>query len=289
MSRLQLIIDSIILIVKRQHDDFAMCLAFIVHILSIYNNETIQDKGAGPGLNRLTEVTCRRFVVQCQQTGTKRDRSGAEISSTVECFSNSEDVALFLHQLYDAEDWFNHDCLLDRLSLSAESVHTFAFPAFFLPLLAQLVSRLQSFPNHMSSYKELFRTVLKNYRLRYIQSRPPGSDWARSSEGCGERYCFDCKKLDRFLLDPIMEIEKFAVYSSNRAHLHQQLNNTRHSHVTDNSGTLVVKKAQSALHKAFMDWEARVAEGEKALGAMNQDILKELLEEEYTEIVEEIP
>ena len=274
---------------KRQHDDFTMRLAFIVHILSTYDDETIEDKGARPGLHRLIEVTCRRFVVQCQQTGTKRDRSGAEISSTAECLSNSEDVALFLHQLSDWQDWSDHDHLLDRLSLSAESVHTFAFPAFFLPLLTTIANRLESFPDHVSRYQELFRTVLINYRLRYLQSKPPGSDWARSPEGCGERYCNDCKKLDRFLLDPTQEIEKFAVHSSNRAHLHEQLDRTRHSHVTDGSGTLVVKKAQSALHKAFMEWEARIAEGEKALGAMNQDVLKELLAEEYTEIIEEAP
>ena len=266
-----------------------MRIAFIAHILSTYNDETIEDKGARPGLNRLIEVTCRRFVVQCQQTGTKRDRSGAEISSTVECFSNSEDVALLLQQLSDGEDWFDHDCLLDRLSLSAESVHTFAFPAFFLPLLAMLVNRLQSFPDHMSRYRELFRTVLKNYRLRYIQSKPPGSDWARSPKGCRGGDCYECEKLDVFLLDPTEEIERFPVCSSDRFHLHEQLDGTGHSHVTDASGTLVVTKAQSVLHNASVDWEARVAEARKALTAMNQDILKELLEEEYTEIVEEIP
>lgn len=264
-----------------------MRIAFITHILSTYDHKAIAARGATPGINRLAEVTCRRFFVQCQQTGTKRDRFGAEISSTVECSSNSEDVALFLHQLSEVEDWFDHDRLLGRLSLSAESVHTFAFPAFFLPLLATLVTSLQSFPEEMFRYKELFRTVLKNYRLRYIQSKPPGSDWARPPQGCGERYCPECKKLDIFLLDPTREIERFPVSSSNRAHIHQQLYDTRHSHVTDTSGTLVVKKAQNALHKASMDWEVRVAEGEKALGAMDQDILKELLEEEYTQLVEE--
>ena len=266
-----------------------MRLAFITHILSTCSDETIDDTGATPGLNRLAEVTCRRFVVQCDQTGTKRDRFGVEISSTVECFSYSDDVALFLHQLYDSEDWSDHDRLLDRLSLSSESVHTFAFPAFFLPLLTKLATRLQSFPDHVSRYRGLFRTVLCNYHLRYIQSKPPGSDWTRSSEGCRERYCRDCKKLDTFLLDPVQEIERFPVSSSNRAHLHQQLDNTRHSHVTDTSGTLVVKKAECAVHKAFIEWEMTVAEGVKVLRAMDQDILKDLLEDRYTEIVEESP
>ena len=285
ISRLQLSIHSLILIVKRQHDDFAMRIAFVAYILSTCTDETIEDKGAQPGLNRLVEVTCRRFVVQCHQTGTKRDRFGAEISSGVECFSYSDDVALFLHQLSDSEDWSDHDHLLDRLSSSSKSVHTSAFSAFFLPLLAALVTRLQSYPDHVSRYKELFRTVLRNYRLRYIQSKPPGSDWARASEGCGERYCYDCKQLDIFLLDPNKETEGFAVSSSNRAHLHQQLDRTGHSHITDARGTLVVKKAQSSLHKASMDWKVRVTEGEGTLRAMDQNILKELLETAYTEMV----
>ena len=262
-----------------------MRIAFVVYILSTCIDETIEDKGARPGLNRLVEVTCRRFVVQCHQTGTKRDRFGTETSSGVECFSDSDDVALFLHQLSDSEDWSDHDHLLDRLSLSSKSVHTFAFPAFFLPLLAKLVTRLQLFPDHVSRYRELFQTVLRNYRLRYIQSKPPGSDWARDSEGCGERYCHDCKKLDRFLLDPTQEIERFAVCNSDRAHLHQQLDNTGHSHITDARGTLVVKKAQSVLHKASMDWKVRVTEGEETLRAMDQNLLKELLEAAYTEMV----
>ena len=91
---------SLILVVKRQHRSFAMRLAFIARIHSIYNDVELAEKGAQPGLDRLLQVTCQNFVVQCQQTGTKRDRSGGEISST-ECLSNHEDVALLMHQLSD--------------------------------------------------------------------------------------------------------------------------------------------------------------------------------------------
>lgn len=265
-----------------------MHLAFIAHIQNLLNDASLAEKGARRGLHRLTEVTCRSYVVQCQQTGTKRDRSGAETSS-MECLSSPNDVALLLHQLGDTGKWDLHDLLLNRLLLSAETVHTFAFPAFFLPLLETLVSRLQSCPKHISCYVDFFQIVLEYYRLRYIQPKPPGSDRAYSPEGCEDRYCYDCDKLNQFLVDPVKEIERFLVDNRRRAHLHQQLNRTGHSHETDRSTypeTLVVKKRQSRSQKKFTEWQSRVAEAEKALEAMDGDVLKELLQEQYSEILD---
>lgn len=265
-----------------------MHLAFIAHIQYYLNDASLEEKGARRGLHRLTEVTCRRYVVQCQRTGTKRDRSGAETSLT-ECLSSPEDIAFLLHQLCDTGKWDLHNLLLKRLLLSAETVHTFAFPAFFLPLLETLVSRLQSRPDHTSCYVDFFQIVLEDYRLRYIQPKPRGSDWAHSSEGCGDRYCHDCDKLNEFLVDPVKEIERFRVDNRRRAHLHQQLNRTSHSHDTDRSTypeTLVVKKKQSPSQKKFTEWQSRVAEAEKALEAMDGDVLKELLQEQYSEILD---
>lgn len=265
-----------------------MRVAFITHIQSVCNDVELADKGARPGLDHLIEVTCHRFVVECQQTGTKRDRSGAETSS-MECLSNPADVALLLAQLSDQGNWGPHDLLLNRLILHAETVHTFAFSAFFQPLLATLIHRLREFSDNIPRYAELFKTVLEDYRLRYIQPRPPGGDWACSPEGCGRgRGCPSCEKLDEFLGDPTKEIERFQVENYRRAHLHQQLDGTGHRHDTDRSTypeTLVVKKRQSSLHKAFTEWQARVVEGEKALNAMDGDVLKELLGDQYTEMM----
>lgn len=263
-----------------------MRVAFITHIQRVCNDVELADKGARPGLDHLIEVTCHRFAVECQQTGTKRDRSGAETSS-MECLSNPADVALLLAQLSDQGNWGPHDLLLNKLILKARIVHTFAFPSFFQPLLATLIQRLQEFSNHIPRYADLFQTVLENYRFRYIQPKPPGGDWACSPEGCG-RYCHDCKKMDEFLGDPTKEVERFRVENYRRAHLHQQLDGTGHRHDTDRSTypeTLVVKKRQSSSHKAFTEWQARVVEGEKASSAMDGDVLKELLGDQYTEMM----
>lgn len=262
-----------------------MRVAFITHIRKVFSDVELEDKGARPGLDHLIEATCHRFVVECQQTGTKRDRSGAE-SSSMECLSNPADVALLLAQLLDQGNWGHHDLLLNRLILNAGTVHTIAFPAFFQPLLATVLQSLQDFPNHIPCYAEFSQTVLENYRFRYIQPKPPGGDWACPPEGCGR--CQECKKLDEFLADPTKETETFRVQPYRRAHLHQQLDRTGHRHDTDRSTypeTLVVKKRQSSTHKAFTEWQARVVEGEKALNAMDGDILKEILGDQYTEVM----
>ncbi len=62
-----------------------------------------------------------------------------------------------------------------------------------------------------------------------------------------------------------------------------------HSHGTDRSTypeTLVVKKAERKSHKAYKACKARVVEAEKLLGAMGQDMLKELVREQYTELID---
>ena len=262
-----------------------MRVAFIVHLQRTNDDGTPTDIGASQGLDHLLETTCQGFVVQCQQTGIKRNRSGAETSST-ESSSSAEDVGLLLRQLSYKGNWVIHDLLLDRLLSSAQSVQILAFPLFLLPLLATLITGLQSSPNHISHYEHFFREVLAHYRTRYIQPKPKDSDWAHSPQGCGARYCHDCRKLDKFLLDPTQQVERFPVNNGARAHLHQQLDGTGISHVTDGSETLVVSKKQNAMHRAFTEWQARVAEAETAFQAMDQDVLKELLGEQFTEITD---
>ena len=48
----------------------------------------------------------------------------------------------------------------------------------------------------------------------------------------------------------------------------------------------MVTKKQTLSHKTFTEWQARVEEGELALRAMDRDVLKQLLEEQYDEMVD---
>lgn len=75
-----------------------MLVAFIALIQSIIDDVVLADKGARLGLDHLIQVMCHRFVIECQQIGTKRDRSDAETSS-MKCLPSPADVALLLAQL----------------------------------------------------------------------------------------------------------------------------------------------------------------------------------------------
>ena len=110
-----ILITSLIRLLTVQHDEFTMGLAFIAHIQIINDDGTPADRDARPGLDHLLVTTCRVFVVQCQQTGIKRDRSGAETSST-EYSSSLEDIDLLLHQLSCKGGWVINDMLLDKPS-----------------------------------------------------------------------------------------------------------------------------------------------------------------------------
>lgn len=113
---------------------------------------------------------------------------------------------------------------------------------------------MEQFPEHVNRYEELFRKVLESYRIRYIQPKPAGGTWAYRPDGCGR--CIDCRKLDAFLSHPSQKTERFPVSNRRGMHLHELLDSTGHSHVTDRASypeTLVVTKRQSNSHRVSQD------------------------------------
>jgi len=273
---------------KRDYSKLDMLVAFIVQLRIDHTETSLAEKGAKSDFDSLVEAICSRFSVQCQQTGTKRDHSGDETSPN-ECLSNADDIALFLHQLASRGKWDLHVTLLNRLTASLDLVPDTALHTFYMSLLTKLATQLQPHPESIPPYREFFSRTLQVYRFQYIQPKPSGGDWSCSPEGCGRGHCADCQKLDTFFLDPQKAVERFSVSKNRRQHLHQCLNSAGHSHETDRSTypeTLVVKKAESKSHKAYKAWKARVVEAEKLLGAMGQDMLKELLREQYTELID---
>lgn len=277
---------SILTIVKRNPDSFAVLTAFVSKLQADYSVEKLIEKGAKDELDSLVEDLCHGFALECQQTGIKRDRSGNETSS-IEPLVGSEDVALLLHQLCQQERWVLHQALLDRLTPSLKSIPVEALSAFFIPLLMQLATQLRAHPGQIHRYRDLIYLIIRAYKVRYVQSKPANGNLACSPVGCD--YCSDCRKLDAFLGSRTKEIERFSVGKAKRHHLHELLNDTRHSHETDRSTypeTLVVKKAPSKAQRVFKAWEARCVEAERVLGAMDQDMLKQILTVHYESSVD---
>ena len=273
---------------KRGYSKLDMLVAFIVLLQADHTEASLAEKGAKSGFDSLVEAVCSRFSVQCQQTGTKHDHSGDETSPS-ECLSNADDIAIFLHQLASRGEWDLPVTLLNRLTASLDLVPNTALHTFYMSLLTKLATQLQPHPESIPLYRDFFSRTLQVYRFQYIQPKLSGGDWSCSPEGRGHGHCADCQRLDTFLLDPQKAVERFSVSKNPRQHLHQCLNCVGHSHGTDRSTypeTLVVKKAETKSHKAYKAWKARVGEAEKLLGAMGQTMLKELLREQYTELID---
>lgn len=226
----------------------------------------------------MLETVCTKFSVHHQLIGIKHDRFGIE----TEGIADAKDMALLLHQLSQKEEWNFHAALLGRVILGIDSVAVGTFQTFFIPLFAKLTSHLNSKPDQFRQHREFFRQSMQTFRVRCIRRKPAGDgNWACAPESF--RCCKICIKLDDFLCNPSKEVERFPLSKTDRHHLHQCLNDSQHSHVTDRSTlpeTLVVKKAPSPSLRTFQEWEARVKEGEKLLRAIDQDVLKDLLGEQ---------
>lgn len=274
--------------IKRDCSKIDMLIAFIVQIQADNTEASLRSKDAVSEFDSLIEAVCSRFTVQCQQTGTKRDRAGEETSPN-DCLTNADDIALFLHQLASRRRWDLHVTLLTKLTANLDLVPNTALHTFYMSLLPKLATQLQPHPEYILPYREFFQDTIQAYRLSYIQPEPPSGNWSTPPKGCGRPQCADCQKLAIFLLDPQNEMERFPVSKNRRQHLHQCLEYTKHSHETDRSThpeTLVVKKAQTESLKAYKAWKARIAEAEKLLGGMDQGVLKEIWGERYAELMD---
>ena len=176
--------------------------------------------------------------------------------------------------------------IVEKLSRAASTCELVAFESFYIPLLSKLIDEIIIEPNILHDYRALFRNVLSFYVKRYIQPEPPADSWARKSAGCGASDCPDCADLDRFLLDPRQRSKGFPRCSSERFHLHQQLNRTKHSHETDHTETLIVTKALETKDIRHGEWIKRAYSAQENISGFNQVVLKRLSGSKYSHIVD---
>ena len=213
-----------------------------------------------------------RFSVECRSV-TKRGRSESDIPpNPVQCLVSADDVALLLVLLDRQKAETETLTLVRRLEIEAGKVDVVAFESFFLPLLETLIVKIPWTPDHVTCYKNLFRTTLLMYATRFVQIEPQVGDWTDKARGCGSQRCLDCPQLDHFLLNASQQSMRFRVSKNRRQHLHQMLEGTNIRHVTDRRGkeTLVVMKlasvAKEILEGRRADQEARPEDSETAAG-----------------------
>ncbi|KAL9593533.1 MAG: hypothetical protein Q9219_007506 [cf. Caloplaca sp. 3 TL-2023] len=272
--------DRLIAFAKKHPNNFAAYIAFVVHI----TDKILVEAGAETEFATLLHDICHTFYLSHQHSDVNQSET-IIATKLPDHFPRPKHVALLLRQLLQKEEWELHSAFLERVVTGMDQVVEDGFLSFYLPLLAQL-SFQDLRLDHKRRYTPLFTTIINTYRLRFIKVQPPKGDWACRALGCGR--CQDCRKLDMFLQDPDLGSKTFHVGKDKRRHLHQRLDCSGHSHVTDRGSwveNLVVTKSQSPSRRAFQQWEEMVSGVKKCLAAMDQGFLKAVLGERYDELV----
>lgn len=227
------------------------------------------------------------FSVECRSVA-KRGRSESDRQpSPVQCLMSAGDVA-FLLVLLDRRDLEDEAVMLiAKLEAEAGTVDIIAFETFFLPLLEALIVWLQWTSERVARYRKLFRTTLLIYATRFVQIEPQAGNWTRPPLGC---HCLNCRQLDAFLVNPSQQSIKFPVGRGARQHLHQMLEGTNISHVTDRRGveTLVVTKPLTATLAKHQQWEKRFFKAKGQIEKLDQKILRLLLDGDDYEYLTEL-
>ncbi len=271
---------------KQHVESTAFAVAFVTRLMRDTKSE--QDYRVSDNLNVFLELftgLLPTFFVECRSVA-KRARSESDTPlNPVQCLLNADDVAALLMQLdrQDLQGWGLQ--LTSKLQAEAGTVDVIAFESFFIPLLSALITIVPWISERVTRYRNLFRTTLQMLAKRFVQIAPQPGKWTYNPRGCG---CRNCRQLDQFLISSSQQSIRFPVSSSERAHLHQMLNGTNIRHVTERWGveTLVVTKPATPSLVKHEQWVARFAKAREWILKLDQDVLKQLLDDDYGYLIE---
>lgn len=200
--------------------------------------------------------------------------------SELMCPSSAQDVGIILDYLYKT-DQKNHIDAVESINRALTKPPTAILNGFAIQLLQSLSTSIGHDRSRAANYANLFRTTLVSYVEQYVQRRPPPGDWTRPAVGRG--CCRECRRLNLFLSDPAREVEKFDMSRADRAHLHQLLNGTDHSHVTLSRNVLTVTKGNGSQRAKHNEWAKRQSIAQKKMAELDRSLLIEMLGEDDVE------
>lgn len=188
----------------------------------------------------------------------------------------------------------------------------------FLQHLLGLMKQLQTWKNkqrrHLkevpvfqqnTSVKMLFCKLTKRHLHRLHLPNPPLPDkpmnWTKPKKGCNEETCRDCKKLDRFLEDPLEKYEQFKVSAIRRKHIQQQIRGI--AGASDSQGTTVENVPTTEfrfrvlqdpypgiliLQKTHKNWESQMLAWSKKCDLAMNEVEQELVGRGGAELLSDI-
>ncbi|KAL8834797.1 MAG: hypothetical protein Q9170_003593 [Blastenia crenularia] len=275
------------LVIARQHNsNTAFLVALTTKIFSFTEDDNHKSAEIDTAMTELAELLSNNFTIECRNFSKRESPGSSGNQNAIECLLDSDDVDLLLHQLrrdYSATSW---PLIIQKISRERSRCQSFAFKAFYIPLLDKLTYRIARDPQLLPIYRPFFQRILSAYIRRYVSVQPPSGGWARPRPRCHLQSCSDCSVLGDFLVDSERQTMSFLVPSSRRAHLHQVLTGTGNSHETDRSrgDALVVTKEVSDTDKKYHEWQIRFQNAREKIMKLNQEVLKELLGENYDNI-----
>lgn len=271
---------------KARRRSTAFSIAFVSRLLSATGPEGAYsaDDAFEPFLLEIVNDTLLTFSVECRSVAKRGNSDSDSLPNLVDCLMSADDVCILLVQFDRRGHEFEVSNMISQLEAEAGTVDPVAYESFFLPLLQALTETVEWTFERLTIYGNLFRTTLSMYARRFVQIEPQPDSWTTTRLGCG---CSLCGELDDFLVNASQQSKKFPVARRQRQHLHQRLQFTRISHVTDRQGVenLVVTKPHTPSLLKHEQWRKRFEKAQEQIRKLDPTVLKRLLGEDYKPLV----
>lgn len=275
----------------------------------------------------LPEITPRLLLLDAKQkTAIKqrslRHRSALKLERSFAQDATPEQIAEVMCNCLEFSITSSLDAVVRQLlTEESESKTPNIFEMVYLPFLKHLLELikelqtwktktrrvLQEVPNYLQSpsIKKLFEKLVKRHLRRLNTPEPPlpanPTNWVKPKMGCNEETCRDCKKLDRFLEDPVKQQEQFKASAARRKHIEQQVRGI--ASASDSQGTTVESTPKTefrfrvfqdpypgilVVEKSHKDWEKQIlAWSQKCEAAMHQ-IEQELIAQGGADLLDKV-
>ena len=155
-----------------------------------------------------------------------------------------------------------------------------------LPLIRDILKRLNSSENPITEYTRLSESVLSAYIDTYVAAEPPEpKDWKQDElTSCPIVDCMICQRLNIFLASPSRQEFYFSINAQGRTHIEERLEGRHCRSKLDKARTpytLIILKIHAAWEYAHNEWRNRQGVARKAILDFGEERLNRVLGEDW--------
>lgn len=228
----------------------------------------------------------RKYNPKTQPDDACRFKKSSMDKSSGESFPESTHLSTLFELLEQFRLHEQRDRLINKIVGALPSADLGVIENTFLPLLSDLIIKLNGAQHDISSYTHLSQNILSAYIDAYVGGEPlEPKDWKQNElKRCAIEDCKTCPRLNNFLTSSSRQEDVFPINAQGRAHIEERLDGRHCALKLDKAKTpytLIVLKTCAAWQYAHNEWRNRRGVAKKAILDLGEERLERMIGKDW--------